>query len=124
MLQQLPVRWRGEAAESMSFEANRRVEHPIYGCAGIITQLQHQIVQAQQELAKVQAEIAYYKTPRQLQDDSKIEQSYDFHADTSWLITDQNQLLQQQKQQSTMQASNSIPGYIEPMGGEYDGSHW
>lgn len=42
----------------MFFEAQRRIEDPVYGCVGIITQLHHQIHEAETELAKTRAELA------------------------------------------------------------------
>lgn len=57
--QQLPVHLRAEAADSLYYEAQCRIENPIYGCVGIITSLHQQINNAQIELAKVQADIAF-----------------------------------------------------------------
>ena len=44
-------------ANSLHFEAQRRIEDPVYGCAGMISQLHQQIQRAETELAKVKAEI-------------------------------------------------------------------
>lgn len=57
--QELPVEVRGEAAECMSFEAYKRVEDPVYGCVGIISQLQQLIIEAQSQLIHTKAEIAF-----------------------------------------------------------------
>ena len=40
----------------MVYEANARIRDPVYGCAGVIFQLQKQVTNLQGELAKAQAE--------------------------------------------------------------------
>ncbi|XP_026428735.1 LOB domain-containing protein 1-like, partial [Papaver somniferum] len=57
MLQELPESQRVDAVSSMVYEANSRVRHPVYGCAGTIYQLQKQVSDLQAQLAKSQAEI-------------------------------------------------------------------
>ncbi|XP_060671842.1 LOB domain-containing protein 24-like [Ziziphus jujuba] len=59
MLQQLPIHLRVEAAESLYYEAKCRIEDPIYGCAGIISQLHQQIHNAESQVAKIRAQIAF-----------------------------------------------------------------
>uniref|UniRef100_A0A5B7BN31 LOB domain-containing protein n=1 Tax=Davidia involucrata TaxID=16924 RepID=A0A5B7BN31_DAVIN len=59
MLQQLPVHLRAEAANSLYLEAQCRIQDPVYGCVGIISQLHQQIHTAQSQLATTQAEIAF-----------------------------------------------------------------
>jgi hypothetical protein len=59
-VQQLPVQERGRAADSMAAEAYRRVQDPVYGCAGVINRLQDQIRAAQCELAWTHAQIAMH----------------------------------------------------------------
>ncbi|XP_047311790.1 LOB domain-containing protein 24-like [Impatiens glandulifera] len=54
-LKDLPVHARAMAADCMSLEASWRIADPVYGCTGVITQLQDQIIKVQSELAKVQA---------------------------------------------------------------------
>ncbi|GMH09027.1 hypothetical protein Nepgr_010867 [Nepenthes gracilis] len=102
MVQQLPVHLRAEAAECMSFEATSRIRDPIYGCAGIITQLQHQIIQAKREVAKIQAKITFY--------------SAQVHVDPACLT----QSHYAQKQECTLQTSISNPSFGESRGGEFD----
>lgn len=51
---------RSEAADCMSLEATWRVRDPVYGCVGIISQLQQQIIMVQRELSKTQGEIAFH----------------------------------------------------------------
>ncbi|KAF5732325.1 LOB domain-containing protein 24-like [Tripterygium wilfordii] len=71
MLQQLPPHARGQAADSLYFEAQCRIQDPVYGCVGIISQLHQQLHSAESQLAKTRAEIAVFsspaQTPRQLQ---------------------------------------------------------
>lgn len=44
----------------MAMEARRRVQDPVYGCAGIVGRLQGEIRAAQCELARTQAQIAVH----------------------------------------------------------------
>ncbi|EER93325.1 hypothetical protein BDA96_01G064600 [Sorghum bicolor] len=60
MLQNLPVHERARAADTMAMEARRRVQDPVYGCAGIVGRLQGEIRAAQCELARTQAQIAVH----------------------------------------------------------------
>ncbi|CAN6297515.1 unnamed protein product [Urochloa humidicola] len=60
MLQNLPIHERGKAADTMAAEALRRVQDPVYGCAGIVGRLQGEIRAAQCELARTQAQIAVH----------------------------------------------------------------
>ncbi|KAF6993967.1 hypothetical protein CFC21_010774 [Triticum aestivum] len=57
-LESLPVDERAQAAETMAMEAQWRVEDPVYGCAGIISQLQEEIQPTQCELARTRAQLA------------------------------------------------------------------
>ena len=50
---------RADAAECMAFEANLRIQDPVYGSIGIITQLRQQIIETQQEIERTHAEIAH-----------------------------------------------------------------
>ncbi|KAL8126435.1 hypothetical protein AgCh_013645 [Apium graveolens] len=59
-MQQLPVHLRGEAAETLYYEAQCRIENPVYGCVGIITQLHEEINNANKELARAQAQVAVH----------------------------------------------------------------
>ncbi|XP_009611728.1 LOB domain-containing protein 1-like [Nicotiana tabacum] len=61
MLQELPEEQRADAVNSMVYEANARIRDPVYGCAGVICQLQKQISELQAEFAKSQAEILNLK---------------------------------------------------------------
>ncbi|XP_057439812.1 LOB domain-containing protein 24-like [Lotus japonicus] len=61
MLQEIPHYLRGQAANTLYFEAKCRIEDPVYGCVGILSKLFQQIHDAEIELAKIQTQIADYK---------------------------------------------------------------
>nr|GLL42267.1 LOB domain-containing protein 24-like [Ipomoea trifida] len=52
---------RGDVAESLYYEAQCRVENPVYGCVGIITLLQQEIYNFESQLAKIEAQIRLLK---------------------------------------------------------------
>ncbi|CAN4119038.1 unnamed protein product [Withania somnifera] len=56
-LQELPESQRADAVSSLVYEANARLRDPVYGCAGAICQLQKQVSDLQEQLAKAQAEV-------------------------------------------------------------------
>ena len=55
--QQLPPHLRAEAADALYYEAECRVEDPVYGCVGVISRLHEKIHEAECELAKTRADI-------------------------------------------------------------------
>ncbi|KAE8674923.1 LOB domain-containing protein 11 [Hibiscus syriacus] len=57
LLQEIPESQRADAVSSMVYEANARIRDPVYGCAGVICQLQKQINELQAQLAKAQAQV-------------------------------------------------------------------
>nr|GMC52427.1 LOB domain-containing protein 12 [Ipomoea batatas] len=57
MLQEVPVKQRGDVVSSLVYEADARVRDPVYGCVGAISYLQNQVSQLQMQLAVAQAEI-------------------------------------------------------------------
>lgn len=57
LLQDLPAERRTDAVSSMVYEAHARLRDPVYGCAGIVCQMQSQLCQLQSQLATAQAEI-------------------------------------------------------------------
>nr|GLL31680.1 LOB domain-containing protein 4-like [Ipomoea trifida] len=61
MLQELPEQWRGDAVNSMVYEANARVRDPVYGCVAAISSLQQQIELLQTQLAIAQAEMVHMR---------------------------------------------------------------
>ncbi|XP_068639729.1 LOB domain-containing protein 24-like [Aristolochia californica] len=56
MLHEIPVSHRGDAVNSLVYEANARLKDPVYGCVASIASLQHQVSQLQTELAMLLAE--------------------------------------------------------------------
>lgn len=61
MLQEVPLYLREQAANALYFEAKCRIQDPIYGCVGIISELYQQIQNTEIELAKIQTQIAMHK---------------------------------------------------------------
>ncbi|XP_009341302.1 LOB domain-containing protein 24-like [Pyrus x bretschneideri] len=59
MLQQLPDHLRAEAADTLCYEAECRIQDLVYGCVKTISQLHHEIHNAECQLAKTRAEIAF-----------------------------------------------------------------
>ncbi|XP_050386250.1 LOB domain-containing protein 24-like [Argentina anserina] len=58
MLQQLPFYLRAQAADTLYYEAERRIGDPIYGCVGVISRLHEKIYETECELAKARTDIA------------------------------------------------------------------
>ncbi|KAK4742498.1 hypothetical protein SAY87_000499 [Trapa incisa] len=58
LLSNLPVGCRCEAAVTISYEAQARVQDPIYGCVSHIFALQHQILSLQAQLASLKEHAA------------------------------------------------------------------
>ncbi|KAM7522302.1 hypothetical protein LguiA_012204 [Lonicera macranthoides] len=56
-LQELPESQKADAVNSMVYEANARLRDPVYGCAGVVCQLQEQVNNLQAQLAKAKAEL-------------------------------------------------------------------
>lgn len=64
MIQNLQENLRAEAADCVYFEASLRVKDPVYGCVGIISQLQQEITQTQNDIIKMKGEIAFHHAQR------------------------------------------------------------
>ncbi|KAM7477275.1 hypothetical protein LguiB_024518 [Lonicera macranthoides] len=77
MLQQIQVHERGKAADSLYYEAQCRIQDPVYGCVGIISQLHQQIYNAQSQLAKTQEKIPVFNA--QVQANQPNDQYYQQH---------------------------------------------
>ncbi|KAG0454183.1 hypothetical protein HPP92_025487 [Vanilla planifolia] len=58
LLMHLPVSDRSEAAVTISYEAQARLQDPIYGCVAHIFALQQQVVSLQTQLATLRAQAA------------------------------------------------------------------
>uniref|UniRef100_A0A0E0KYY0 LOB domain-containing protein n=1 Tax=Oryza punctata TaxID=4537 RepID=A0A0E0KYY0_ORYPU len=61
MLLEVHESQRGDAANSLVYEANLRLRDPVYGCMGAILTLQQQVQALEAELAAVRAEIVKHK---------------------------------------------------------------
>eukprot|EP01018_Ginkgo_biloba_P009494 Gb_38978 [translate_table: standard] len=61
MLMEVPESQRADAANSLVYEANARLQDPVYGCMGTISSLQQQAQSLQAELIAVREEIMRYK---------------------------------------------------------------
>ncbi|KAI8029030.1 LOB domain-containing protein 13 [Camellia lanceoleosa] len=61
MLMEVPESLRADAANSLIYEANVRLRDPVYGCIGVISDLQQEVQSLQAELNVVRAEILKYK---------------------------------------------------------------
>lgn len=72
-MQQIPVHLRKEASECLCYEASCRIKDPVYGCLGIISMLQQEIIKTETEIVKIKAEIAIYNAQQhQYQQDQQI----------------------------------------------------
>eukprot|EP00253_Pinus_taeda_P001105 PITA_01105 len=58
LLQNLPAEQRGDAVNSLVYEASQRCRDPVHGCVGIINDLQNKVAELQTQLAVRQAELA------------------------------------------------------------------
>ncbi|XP_074349401.1 LOB domain-containing protein 23-like [Apium graveolens] len=102
MLQQLPVHLRTEAAETLYYEAQCRIENPVYGCVGIITQLHEQINDAEKELARAQAQIAVHRHDPHLQPKQQQQEEFQVEASEPAAITDSSWLEQNEFDSSAL----------------------
>ncbi|KAI3851532.1 hypothetical protein MKW92_038123 [Papaver armeniacum] len=74
MLKQLPEHQRAEAANSLYLEAEFRVQDPVYGCVGVISELQQQIQTTQFQLAETQAHMTFSKPHQPNEDQHQLQQ--------------------------------------------------
>ncbi|KAK2442345.1 LOB domain-containing protein [Trifolium repens] len=58
LLNEVSISQREEAAKSLAYEAEVRLRDPVYGCVGLISQLQNQLRNLQNELVMAKKEIA------------------------------------------------------------------
>ncbi|XP_010558874.1 PREDICTED: LOB domain-containing protein 13-like [Tarenaya hassleriana] len=61
LLTEVPESQRGDAANSLVYEANLRLRDPVYGCMGAISALQHQIQSLHAEISAVRSDILRFK---------------------------------------------------------------
>ncbi|KAM3688716.1 hypothetical protein ACB098_10G174900 [Castanea mollissima] len=74
MLQQLPSHLRSQAADTLYFEAQYRLQDPVYGCVGIISRLHQQINSAESQVAKIRAEISFLNSNAQEVEEPQVDQ--------------------------------------------------
>jgi len=60
ILNDLPPHQREDAVNSLAYEAEARLQDPVYGCVGAISVLQRQVQQLQKELAATHADLLQY----------------------------------------------------------------
>lgn len=61
--QQLPESVRSQAVNSLHYEAQCRIQDPVYGCVGIISGLQRQIRDIESEIARTRAAMTVSVNP-------------------------------------------------------------
>ncbi|CAN0909455.1 LOB domain-containing protein 24 [Linum grandiflorum] len=66
LLQEVPVESRRKAADCMTFEASARVRDPVYGCVGMIHELQQEILKVQAEVENTERMIALQRAQHQV----------------------------------------------------------
>ena len=89
-MQQLPVHLRYDAAECMSIEAASRARDPVYGCVGVISQLQQHLIDVQSELVKIKGELAVHNAQQQLQLENGEKASEQQQDELLWLGSTQH----------------------------------
>ncbi|KAJ6983754.1 LOB domain-containing protein 24-like [Populus alba x Populus x berolinensis] len=90
LLKQLPVHLRYDAAECMSIEAASRARDPVYGCVGVISQLQQHVIDVQSELVKIKGELAVHNAQQQLQLENGERASEQQQDELLWLGSTQH----------------------------------
>nr|AZL19381.1 transcription factor LOB2 [Diospyros kaki] len=63
ILNELKASDREDAVNSLAYEANARIEDPVYGCVGLISILQHRLRQVHNDLYAAKKELANYVGP-------------------------------------------------------------
>ncbi|KAJ3678121.1 hypothetical protein LUZ60_001924 [Juncus effusus] len=61
ILNELQPYQREDAVNSLAYEADMRLQDPVYGCVGVISILQHQLRQLQLDLLRARAELSRYQ---------------------------------------------------------------
>lgn len=60
ILNEVPLELRGDAVDSLAYEAEARLRDPVFGCVGDISLLQWKMVQLQEDLANARVRLARY----------------------------------------------------------------
>ncbi|KAG8474679.1 hypothetical protein CXB51_031136 [Gossypium anomalum] len=66
LLNELNPSQREEAVTSLAYEAEARLQDPVYGCVGLISILQHRLKQMQHDLGNAKKELSTYIGPQAL----------------------------------------------------------
>lgn len=61
ILNEVPEEHREDTVNSLSYEAEARLQDPVYGCIGAIAYLQRRMFQLEHDLALARARLAQYK---------------------------------------------------------------
>ncbi|KAG6557946.1 hypothetical protein Mapa_000124 [Marchantia paleacea] len=61
MLHDLPEARRADAVTSLAFEAEARINDPVYGCSGVISLTQRKIMELQNEVTDLVQQINHYE---------------------------------------------------------------
>ncbi|KFK24518.1 hypothetical protein AALP_AAs65934U001000 [Arabis alpina] len=88
MLLEVGESQRGDAANSLVYEANLRLRDPIYGCMGAISALQHHIQSLQSELTTVRTDILRHKYREAATLTSLHNNNNNFNNNTTTSVTD------------------------------------
>jgi hypothetical protein len=60
LLNEMNIAQRADAVKSLTYEAEARVRDPVYGCVGLISQLQDQVRNLENELVMVKKQLASF----------------------------------------------------------------
>jgi hypothetical protein len=63
LLNELHPFQREDAVNSLAYEADMRLRDPVYGCVAVISILQRNLRQLQQDLARAKYELSKYQVP-------------------------------------------------------------
>ncbi|CAI0429740.1 unnamed protein product [Linum tenue] len=66
LLNEIPAAQRDDTVNSLAYEAEARLNDPVYGCVGFISQLQHRLKQLHVDLHLARLELAKYIGPQSL----------------------------------------------------------
>ncbi|PSS07863.1 LOB domain-containing protein [Actinidia chinensis var. chinensis] len=85
ILKQLNTVQKMEAMRSIIYQANIRDRFPVHGCCWVMSQLQYQIQQAEEELYAVLAQIAFFQQQKQQQQQQEINNNNNVNDSASQL---------------------------------------
>ncbi|XP_057459713.1 LOB domain-containing protein 27-like [Actinidia eriantha] len=85
ILKQLNTVQKMEAMRSIIYQANIRDRFPVHGCCWVMSQLQYQIQQAEEELYAVLTQIAFFQQQKQQQQQQEINNNNNVNDSASQL---------------------------------------